>query len=68
MNLYKSIFVNNSERTLSVIEKAMQKHDIVGDPKDYTLAQLLPDGGKILLFLLGISASNYSLPFIILHF
>ncbi|RXG68259.1 Ral guanine nucleotide dissociation stimulator-like 1 [Armadillidium vulgare] len=48
VNLYKSIYVNNSERTPSVIEKAMQKHDMEGDPKDYTLAQILPDGEMIL--------------------
>ncbi|MCL4145776.1 UNVERIFIED_CONTAM: hypothetical protein GTU68_014490 [Idotea baltica] len=48
VNLYKSIYLSNSERTPSVIEKAMQKHDLVGDPKDYTLAQLLSDGEMIL--------------------
>ena len=53
MNLYKSIYLNNSERTLSVIEKAMSKHDIEGDPKDYTLAQLLPEGGKFYYSQLG---------------
>ena len=46
VNLYKSIMLSNSERTISVIRSAMMKHGIEGNPDDYTLAQLLPDGGN----------------------
>lgn len=38
--------LSNSERTVSVIRKAMEKHGFEGNPEDYTLAQFLPDGGK----------------------
>lgn len=50
MNLYKSIMLSNSERTVSVIRKAMEKHGFEGNPEDYTLAQFLPDGGKLIIF------------------
>ena len=40
--------LSNSERTVSVIRSAMMKHGIEGNPDDYTLAQLLPDGEMIL--------------------
>lgn len=48
VNLYKSIMLSNSERTVSVIRKAMEKHGFEGNPEDYTLAQFLPDGGKLM--------------------
>ncbi|XP_071545611.1 ral guanine nucleotide dissociation stimulator-like 1 isoform X2 [Panulirus ornatus] len=48
VNLYKSIMLSNSERTVSVIRKAMEKHGFEGNPEDYTLAQFLPDGEMLL--------------------
>ncbi|KAK4292309.1 hypothetical protein Pmani_034906 [Petrolisthes manimaculis] len=48
VNLYKSIMLSNSERTTSVIRKAMEKHGFEGNPEDYTLAQFLPDGEMLL--------------------
>lgn len=48
VNLYKSIMLSNSERTISVIRKAMEKHGFEGNPEDYTLAQFLPDGEMLL--------------------
>lgn len=44
VNLYKSIMLSNSEHTPTVIRNAMLKHSLEGDPDDYCLAQLLPDG------------------------
>lgn len=29
----------------------MEKHGFEGNPEDYTLAQFLPDGGELTLFL-----------------
>lgn len=43
--------LSNSERTISVIRKAMEKHGFEGNPEDYTLAQFLPDGGRLTLHL-----------------
>ena len=51
VNLYKSIMLSNSERTISVIRKAMEKHGFEGNPEEYTLAQFLPDGGKLIIIL-----------------
>lgn len=48
VNLYKSIMLSNSERTSSVIGSALAKHCMEGDPDNYTLAQLLPDGEMLL--------------------
>ena len=46
-NMYKSIMLNNSERTPSVIRSAMMKHSLENeDENHYTLSQILPDGGK----------------------
>ncbi|XP_037082215.1 ral guanine nucleotide dissociation stimulator-like 1 [Pollicipes pollicipes] len=47
INLYKSIMLSNSERTPQVIRNAMIKHDIEGNTDDFVLAQLLPDGEKV---------------------
>ncbi|XP_043220059.1 ral guanine nucleotide dissociation stimulator-like 1 isoform X1 [Amphibalanus amphitrite] len=47
INLYKSIMLSNSERTPQVIRNAMIKHDVEGNTDDYVLAQLLPDGEKV---------------------
>lgn len=47
INLYKSIMLSNSERTPQVIRNAMIKHDVEGNTDDYVLAQLLPDGEKL---------------------
>ncbi|KAG0712339.1 Ral guanine nucleotide dissociation stimulator-like 1 [Chionoecetes opilio] len=48
VNMYKSIMLGNSERTISVIRKAMEKHGFDGNPDEYTLAQFLPDGEMLL--------------------
>ncbi|KAK7580177.1 hypothetical protein V9T40_000806 [Parthenolecanium corni] len=40
--LYKSIMLNNNERTHQVIRNAMAKLGIVGNPENYTLSQILP--------------------------
>lgn len=51
VNLYKSVLVSNSERTAGVVRAAMEKHGIEHEPvDDYTLAQLLPNGGQSLQF------------------
>lgn len=47
--LYKSIMLSNNERTTQVIRNAMYKLGLEGNPDQYTLAQVLPDKGKILL-------------------
>ncbi|XP_067137082.1 ral guanine nucleotide dissociation stimulator-like 1 isoform X1 [Centruroides vittatus] len=44
VNLYKSIMLSNCDHTRTVIYNAMMKHGLVGNPDDYELAQLLPDG------------------------
>lgn len=44
INMYKSIMLNNSDRTRTVITNAMAKHGIEGDPDDYCLVQLIPNG------------------------
>jgi ral guanine nucleotide dissociation stimulator-like 1 len=49
INLYKSIMVSNHERSPQVIRNAMVKHGLEGNPEDYTLAQLLPKGGRFFL-------------------
>lgn len=46
--MYKSVLVSNSERTISVVRAAMEKHGIDEPADDYTLAQLLPHGEMIL--------------------
>ncbi|KAF8790675.1 ral guanine nucleotide dissociation stimulator-like 1 [Argiope bruennichi] len=46
VNMYKSIMLNNSDRTRTVITNAMLKHGIEGDPEEYMLVQLVP-GGEI---------------------
>ncbi|XP_071043904.1 ral guanine nucleotide dissociation stimulator-like 1 [Parasteatoda tepidariorum] len=46
VNMYKSIMLNNSDRTRTVITNAMLKHGIEGNPDDYILVQLVP-GGEI---------------------
>lgn len=67
VNLYKSIMLSNSERTISVIRKAMEKHGFEGNPEDYTLAQFLPDGGKcILTLILTLTLAIESLYFLVL--
>lgn len=45
--LYKSIILNNNERTPQVIRNAMLKFCIDDDPNNYTLSQLLPDKGLL---------------------
>lgn len=50
--LYKSIMLSNNERTPQVIRNAMLKLGLEGNPDSYTLAQVLPDKGKYLLFYL----------------
>lgn len=47
INMYKSIMLNNSDRTRTVIINAMAKHGIEGDPDNYCLVQLIP-GGEII--------------------
>ncbi|XP_054721638.1 ral guanine nucleotide dissociation stimulator-like 1 [Uloborus diversus] len=44
INMYKSIMLNNCDRTRSVITCAMAKYGIDGDPEEYCLAQVLPEG------------------------
>ncbi|GFS35884.1 ral guanine nucleotide dissociation stimulator-like 1 [Nephila pilipes] len=46
INMYKSIMLNNSDRTRTVITNAMLKHGVDGDPEEYMLVQLVP-GGEI---------------------
>ncbi|XKL63502.1 hypothetical protein PGB90_005866 [Kerria lacca] len=41
--LYKSIMLNNNERTHQVIRNAMLKLGIQGNPENYTLSQILAD-------------------------
>lgn len=43
--------LSNSERTPQVIRNAMLKLNLEGDPSKYTLAQVLPDRGKIIFLL-----------------
>lgn len=45
--LYKSIMLSNNERTPQVIRNAMLKLNLEGDPDAYTLAQVLPERGKL---------------------
>lgn len=45
--LYKSIMLSNNERTPQVIRNAMLKLNLEGDPDGYTLAQVLPERGKL---------------------
>jgi ral guanine nucleotide dissociation stimulator-like 1 len=45
--LYKSIMLSNNERTPQVIRNAMLKLGLEGNPDSYTLAQVLPDRGKL---------------------
>lgn len=45
--LYKSIMLSNNERTPQVIRNAMYKLGLEGNPDRYTLAQVLPDKGKL---------------------
>ena len=47
--MYKSIMVSNHERTGSVIRSAMMKHGLEGSPDNYTLSQILPDKGTLLI-------------------
>lgn len=47
--LYKSIMLSNNERTPQVVRNAMLKLDLDGDPDSYTLAQVLPDRGELIL-------------------
>ncbi|CAL1271792.1 unnamed protein product [Larinioides sclopetarius] len=47
VNMYKSIMLNNSDRTRTVITNAMLKHGVEGDPEEYMLVQLVP-GGEII--------------------
>lgn len=44
--MYKSIMLSNSERTPQVIQNAMNKLDIEGNPDEWSLAQILPDKGE----------------------
>ncbi|GIX66729.1 ral guanine nucleotide dissociation stimulator-like 1 [Caerostris extrusa] len=46
INMYKSIMLNNSDRTRTVITNAMLKHGVDGDAEEYMLVQLVP-GGEI---------------------
>lgn len=45
--LYKSIMLSNNERTPQVIRNAMYKLGLEGNPDQYTLAQVLPDKGRL---------------------
>ncbi|VDM36538.1 unnamed protein product [Toxocara canis] len=41
---YKCIKVENGDRMTGLIDRVLEKHLINGDPSDYCLVQLLPDG------------------------
>ncbi|VDP29726.1 unnamed protein product [Soboliphyme baturini] len=43
--VYKCVKLENSDKTRTLVLKAMSKHNISGDPNDYCISQLLPDGG-----------------------
>ena len=45
--MYKSIMLSNREHTREVICSAMLKHGLEGSPDDFTLAQMLPDKGRL---------------------
>merc|ERR1719471_2110274 len=47
--MYKSIMIANSERTPAVIRSAMMKHGLEGSPENFTLSQLLPENGELLI-------------------
>ena len=47
INVYKSIMINNHEKTPQVIRNAMLKHALEGNPDDFALAQLLPKSGNL---------------------
>lgn len=49
--LYKSIMLSNNERTPQVIRNAMYKLGLEGNPDQYTLAQVLPEKGKLFFFI-----------------
>lgn len=44
INVYKSIMLKNQDRTRTVIMNAMAKYGINGDPDNYSLVQLTPEG------------------------
>lgn len=50
--LYKSIMLSNNERTPQVIRNAMYKLGLEGNPDKYSLAQVLPDKGEEITYLL----------------
>jgi len=49
INVYKSIMINNHEKTPQVIRNAMLKHALEGNPDDFALAQLLPKSVEMVL-------------------
>ncbi|XP_028407635.1 ral guanine nucleotide dissociation stimulator-like [Dendronephthya gigantea] len=49
-NLYKSIRVNEGDRTPAVIKKSLTKHHIDGEqPNNWTLVQILPNGNEVVI-------------------
>jgi len=45
--MYKCIRLDNSDKTTAVIRKSLLKHQLPGEPADYHLVQLLPDGSEL---------------------
>ncbi|XP_014272461.1 ral guanine nucleotide dissociation stimulator-like 1 isoform X2 [Halyomorpha halys] len=57
--LYKSIMLSNNERTPQVIRNAMMKLGLEGNPEAYTIAQILPNKGKVTEMVLPPNANVY---------
>ncbi|KAL5011520.1 hypothetical protein ScPMuIL_010071 [Solemya velum] len=43
-HIYKSIMLNNTDHTNTVIRKVLEKYSVDGRPEDHCLVQVLPDG------------------------
>ncbi|XP_046332813.2 ral guanine nucleotide dissociation stimulator-like 1 isoform X8 [Haliotis rufescens] len=48
-HIYKSIMLCNTDHTNTVIQKVLEKYSLEGQPEDYCLLQILPDGGELLI-------------------
>ncbi|KAJ7332311.1 hypothetical protein JRQ81_014491 [Phrynocephalus forsythii] len=49
-NMYKSIMLTNQDKTPSVIQRAMAKHNLEADPvEDYELVQIITEGKELVI-------------------
>ncbi|XP_020650742.3 ral guanine nucleotide dissociation stimulator-like 1 isoform X1 [Pogona vitticeps] len=49
-NMYKSIMLTNQDKTPSVIQRAMAKHNLEADcVEDYELVQIIPEGKELVI-------------------